>query len=146
MCGRFTLRTPARDIARAFDLREVADLRPRYNIAPSQPIAAVRLNPARERELVLLRWGLIPSCADDPKIGYRTINARAETVASKPAFRRAFAKRRCLVVADGFYEWKTTNGRKQPFFIHRKDDQPFAFAGLWEHSEANHFRPSCLRR
>ena len=133
MCGRFTLRTPAKDIAELFRLADVPDLRPRYNIAPTQPVAAVRLNKEANRELVMLHWGLIPFWADDPKVGYSTINARAETVATKPTFRQAFAKRRCLVVADGFYEWQKTNGRKQPFFIHMKDDQPFAFAGLWEH-------------
>ena len=81
----------------------------------------------------MLHWGLIPFWAEDPKVGYSTINARAETVATKPTFRQAFAKRRCLIVADGFYEWQKTNGRKQPFLIHMKDDRPFAFAGLWEH-------------
>jgi len=85
----------------------------------------------------MLHWGLIPFWADDPKVGYSTINARAETVATKPAFRQAFAKRRCLIVADGFYEWQKTNGRKQPFFIHMKDDRPFAFAGLWERWRKN---------
>jgi putative SOS response-associated peptidase YedK len=106
---------------------------PRYNIAPTQPVAAVRSDPKEgHRELVMLHWGLIPFWAEDPKVGYSTINARAETVATKPTFRQAFAKRRCLVVADGFYEWKKTDGRKQPYFIHMRDDQPFAFAGLWE--------------
>ena len=133
MCGRFTLRTPARDLAEIFRLADIPDLRPRYNIAPTQPVATVRSNPKDgHRELVMLHWGLIPFWADDPKVGYSTINARAETVATKPTFRQAFAKRRCLIVADGFYEWQKTNGRKQPFFIHMKDDRPFAFAGLWE--------------
>jgi putative SOS response-associated peptidase YedK len=91
------------------------------------------MNPNTEkRELSLLRWGLIPFWADDPKIGYSTINARAESVATKPSFREAFKKRRCLVVADGFYEWQKTDGRKQPYLIHLKDNSPFAFAGLWE--------------
>jgi putative SOS response-associated peptidase YedK len=121
-------------ISRGSDcLDELPDLPPRYNIAPSQDIAAVRISPKTEkRELALLHWGLIPFWADDPKVGYRTINARAETVATKPAFREAFCKRRCLVVADGFYEWKKTNGPKQPYFIHVKGGEPFAFAGLWE--------------
>jgi putative SOS response-associated peptidase YedK len=133
MCGRFTLRTPAKELAEIFRLADVPDLRPRYNIAPTQPVAAVRLVPKDgHRELVMLHWGLIPFWAEDPKVGYSTINARAETVATKPTFRQAFAKRRCLVVADGFYEWQKTDGRKQPFYIHIKDDQPFAFAGLWE--------------
>jgi putative SOS response-associated peptidase YedK len=133
MCGRFTLRTPAKDIAELFRLADIPDLSPRYNIAPTQPVAAVRSSPKdAHRELVMLHWGLIPFWADDTKVGYSTINARAETVATKPTFRQAFAKRRCLVVADGFYEWQKTDGRKQPFFIHMKDDQPFGFAGLWE--------------
>ncbi len=133
MCGRFTLRTPSKDLAEIFRLADIPDLRPRYNVAPTQPVATVRLNPNdAHRELVMLHWGLIPFWADDPKVGYSTINARAETVATKPTFRQAFAKRRCLVVADGFYEWQKTDGRKQPFFIHMKDDQPFGFAGLWE--------------
>jgi putative SOS response-associated peptidase YedK len=133
MCGRFTLRTPAKDFARLFALDDVPELQPRYNIAPTQTVAAVRLSPEREnRELVMLRWGLVPFWADDPKTGYRMINARAETVGTKPAFRQAFVKRRCLIVADGFYEWQKRNGSKQPFLIHRQDDRPFAFAGLWE--------------
>ena len=104
MCGRFTLRTPAQEIAQFFGVI-VPERQARYNIAPSQPVATIRLNPDRgKRELIMLRWGLVPFWADDPKIGYKMINARAETVAEKPAFRAAFAQRRCLVVADGFYE------------------------------------------
>lgn len=133
MCGRFTLRSRSEDIARLFDLDEVPKLAPRYNIAPTQSVPAVRLRPGGdERELVQLHWGLIPFWADDPKIGNRMINARAETVAKKPAYRAAFRRRRCLVVADGFYDWQKTNGTKRPWFIHREDDRPFAFAGLWE--------------
>ena len=132
MCGRFTLRTPARDIAEVFQLLRKPALVPRYNIAPTQPVAVVRLAEGHP-ELSMLHWGLIPFWAKDTKIGYSTINARAETVATKPAFRQAFAKRRCLIVADGFYEWQQTSGRKQPFYIFMKDDRPFAFAGLWEH-------------
>lgn len=132
MCGRFTLRTPASEIARLFDVT-VPDFQPRYNLAPSQAVAAVRLDPRREkREFAFLRWGLIPSWADDPKTGYRMINARAETVATKPSFRHAFRERRCLILADGFYEWQKTNDKKQPYFMRMKDDRPFAFAGLWE--------------
>jgi putative SOS response-associated peptidase YedK len=106
---------------------------PRFNVAPTQNVAVVRLDSKQQgRELPHLRWGLIPSWADDPSIGSRMINARAETVAEKPAFRHAFKAKRCLVVADGFYEWQRMDGRKQPYFIHLKDDRPFAFAGLWE--------------
>lgn len=137
MCGRFTLRTPAKAIATLFDLGEIPELRPRYNIAPSRPIAAVRQNRSRQREFAMLRWGLVPFWADDPKIGYRTINARAETVATKPSFRAAFRKRRCLVIADGYFEWKKRDGKKQPYFFHLNDDRPFAFAGLWEHWEGD---------
>jgi putative SOS response-associated peptidase YedK len=134
MCGRFTLTDPDADLAVQFNLPEIPDLRPRYNIAPTQPVAAVRV-PAKSsaREMVLLRWGLIPFWARDPKIGSQMINARSETVAEKPAFRAAFRRRRCLVVADGFYEWQKTDGTKQPFYIRLRDARPFAFAGLWEH-------------
>ncbi|MGH6960565.1 MAG: SOS response-associated peptidase, partial [Dongiaceae bacterium] len=104
-----------------------------YNAAPSQNLPVVRLDRDGRRELALLRWGLIPSWARDPAIGYRTINAKAETVAEKPAFRAAFRKRRCLVPADGFYEWQKIDGGKQPWRITLKDGAPFAFAGLWEH-------------
>ena len=109
MCGRYSLKAPREAIAEAFDLADVPQLLPRYNIAPTQPVPVVRLDPASgERGLALLQWGLIPSWADDPAIGNRLINARAETVAEKPAFRTAFKKRRCLVVADGFYEFMWT--------------------------------------
>lgn len=139
MCGRFTLKTPASLIAELFDVRidPGLELRPRYNIAPTQPVAAVRTSPtAGDRELVLLRWGLIPSWAADMKIGASLINARSETVASKPAFRQAFRKRRCLIPADGFYEWQKqaagAGGKKQPFCTTLRDGRPFALAGLWE--------------
>ena len=133
MCGRFTLRANASQIAKSFQVETGVDLPPRYNIAPTQDVAAVRLSKdGDQRELAMLRWGLIPSWAKDAKIGSRMINARAETVAEKPSFRSAFKKRRCLILTDGFYEWQKIDGNKQPFFIHRKDDEPFAFAGLWE--------------
>jgi putative SOS response-associated peptidase YedK len=136
MCGRYTLRARPETIAREFDLPEVPRLEPRFNIAPDQAVAVVRFDPSENaRRLDLLTWGLIPSWADDPGIGDRLINARAETVADKPAFRHPFRTRRCLVVADGFYEWQRQDGWKRPFFVHRRDDRPFAFAGLWEHWE-----------
>jgi putative SOS response-associated peptidase YedK len=136
MCGRFTLTDPDADLAVQFNLPEIPDLAPRYNIAPTQPVAAVRLNvESAAREMVLFHWGLIPFWAKDPGIGARMINARAETAAEKPAFRAAFKRRRCLVVADGFYEWQKQDGPKQPFFIYLHDRRPFAFAGLWEHWE-----------
>jgi putative SOS response-associated peptidase YedK len=132
MCGRFTLRAAASVIAEQFALFDALELEPRYNIAPSQPLAAVRLSPQGQRELAWLRWGLVPRWAKEPSIGNRLINARAETVAAKPAFRDAFRHRRCLVVADGFFEWQGSGRGKQPYFIHRRDDRPFAFAALWE--------------
>lgn len=133
MCGRFTLFEPAEELAQVFGLPGADLPRPRYNIAPSQPVAAVRLSPeGGERELALLRWGLVPSWAKDPSIGNRMINARAETVTEKPAFRSAFRSRRCLVPANGFYEWKRAQGRKQPYYVRMRDGRPFAMAGLWE--------------
>jgi putative SOS response-associated peptidase YedK len=135
MCGRFTLRAPASTVAEQFGLLDAEPLNPRFNIAPTQAVAAVRLategdEPARQ--LVWLKWGLVPSWAKDAKIGNSLINARAESVADKPAFRAAFRRRRCLVAADGFYEWRRTGGKKQPYFIRLAEDRPFAFAGLWE--------------
>ncbi|MFH1266247.1 MAG: SOS response-associated peptidase [Planctomycetota bacterium] len=135
MCGRFTLRAPASVVAAQFGLFEMPPFAPRFNVAPTQPVAVVRCafdEPKPRRELAWLRWGLIPSWAKDPAIGNRMINARAETAAEKPAYRAAFRQRRCLVVADGFYEWQRLGARKQPYFIRMRDDRPFAFAGLWE--------------
>lgn len=135
MCGRFTLTTPTQNLATLFDLERAPSLEPRYNIAPTQAVAVVRLTPAARREFTLMRWGLIPSWAKDPGIGNSLINARAETVAEKPSFRSAFKRRRCLIPADGFFEWQKLEKRKQPYFIGLKDYRPFAFAGLWEHWE-----------
>lgn len=133
MCGRFTLHTDPSILARLFGLDEEAYLEPRYNIAPSQPVAIVRLNRNAERELTHVLWGLVPSWAKDVSIGARMINARSETVAEKPSFRSAFRRRRCLVPADGFYEWQSRGKKKQPYYVTLNDDQPFAIAGLWEH-------------
>jgi len=147
MCGRYSLTTPVEGLRQLFEFPEQPNLGPRYNIAPTQEVAAVRTAPPADaergmadseagsagRHLVLLRWGLIPSWARDPAIGARMINARAETLAEKPAFRSAFRKRRCLILADGFYEWqKRGTGAKQPYRIACRDGAPFAFAGLWE--------------
>lgn len=107
-----------------------------FNIAPTQTVAAVRVAEGG-RELCQLRWGLVPHWADDPKIGNRMINARAESAATKPAYRDAFKSRRCLVVADGFYEWQKTGRRKQPFYIRLKDDGSFGFAAVWERWSKN---------
>ena len=135
MCGRFTLRTPAHRLAEAFGVDALPNLAPRYNIAPTQDVVAIR-HADDGRELTMLRWGLIPGWAKDPAIGARMINARAETVAEKPSFRAAFRQRRCLIAADGFYEWRTTaeapKAPKQPYYIRLESDAPFAIAGLWE--------------
>ncbi len=133
MCGRFTLRTRLDELLHFYSIKTQLEWEPRFNIAPSQSIAVVRNNPnSDERELTMLRWGLIPSWANDIRIGHRLINARAETLGSKPSFRMAFKSRRCLVLADGFYEWKKTGKNKQPYFIRMANDRPFVFAGLWE--------------
>ncbi len=136
MCGRFTLKTPVERLSEQFQFPKIIPLKPRYNIAPSQDVVVVRRMPDdRERKLAMLRWGLIPRWVKDPTRGSQPINAKAETAAEKPMFRDAFRRRRCLIPADGFYEWKQEGGRKQPVYICTKDRQPFAFAGLWEHWE-----------
>jgi putative SOS response-associated peptidase YedK len=133
MCGRYTLCAEPALVAGHFGVASVpAELKPRYNIAPSQPVPVVRRDHAGPRRLELLRWGLIPSWARGAAIGNRLINARAETLADKPAFRAAFRRRRCLIAADGFYEWKTLAAGKQPYWVGRRDRSLFAFAGLWE--------------
>ncbi|WP_427163010.1 SOS response-associated peptidase [Aliinostoc sp. HNIBRCY26] len=133
MCGRFTLTQSAQALADFFQIQEVPNLTAQYNIAPTQMVATVLYNPTdNKRQLQHLRWGLIPSWAKDPNIGAKLINARSETVAEKPSFRSAFKKRRCLVVADGFYEWQKQQSTKQPFYFRLGDGNPFAFAGLWE--------------
>lgn len=135
MCGRFTLKTPNPRLRDLFGLHDLPHFVPRFNIAPTQSIPAIRAMDAAVvlREAVMLRWGLIPFWAKDMAIGNTMINARAETVAEKPAFRQAFSKRRCLIPADGFFEWeKLANGRKQPWWIRMADEEPFAMAGLWE--------------
>lgn len=132
MCGRFTLRTNPQQLALKFAAEMPADLAPRYNVAPTQDVAAVRTAKDGSRQFCWLRWGLIPSWAKDATIGNRMINARAEGIATKPAFRTALRRRRCLVLADGYYEWKKSGKSKQPFYIRLPDGQPFALAGLWE--------------
>lgn len=137
MCGRFSQSQAAEAIARAFQVT-VPPLTPRYNVAPTQSVATVLQTPQqKDRQFKMLHWGLIPCWAKDPKMGAKLINARAETVAEKPAFRSAFRKRRCLVVADGFYEWQQQENtkQKQPYYFRLNDGHPFAFAGLWEHWE-----------
>jgi putative SOS response-associated peptidase YedK len=134
MCGRYTLKTPVERLSEKFQFPEIIPLKPRYNIAPSQSVAVVRQLPDdTDRTLAMLRWGLLPAWVKDPAKVQQPINAKAETAAEKPMFRDAFKRRRCLVPADGFYEWKQEGGRKQPVFIHMRDGEPFAIAGLWEH-------------
>ena len=138
MCGRYSQSQSAEIIAQAFQVDNVPTLKPRYNIAPTQSVPTVlQTSASTNRQFKMLHWGLIPSWAKDSKMGARLINARAETVAEKPAFRSAFKQRRCLVLADGFYEWQQQEDKKQkqPFYIRLSDERPFAFAGLWEHWE-----------
>jgi len=144
MCGRFTARLTWQQLHDLYNItapdigprQDELDLKPRYNVAPTQVMPVRRLNADGQREIAMLRWGVIPAWAKDEKIAYKTINARAETVATAPAFRAAFRKRRCLVPASGFYEWKKLeDGGKQPYLIQMRDGSPFSFAGLWERWE-----------
>jgi len=134
MCGRFTITLEAVELQQDLGIAAMpTDWQPRFNVAPTQPVAAVM--DASSRRAEWLRWGLIPSWAKDPTIASRLINARSETVAEKPSFRQAFNRRRCLILADGFYEWKRSASQKgpsQPYYFQRIDKKPFAFAGLWE--------------
>lgn len=136
MCGRFVLRAPAEELSSLLEvpIQFPLPLPPRYNIAPTQTIAAVRCSPQTgQREWVVLRWGLVPAWSRELDTGLSLINARAETVATKPFFRDAYRRRRCLIPASGFYEWKRTDKKtKQPYYFQRRDGQPFCFAGLWE--------------
>jgi putative SOS response-associated peptidase YedK len=137
MCGRFTLFEPDKILAREFGVSDFPPGSPRYNIAPSQLLTAVRTTPTGSgREIALLRWGLIPSWSKDPAIGNRLINARAETAREKPSFRNAFRRHRCLIPASGFYEWLRWEHGKQPYFVRMRDSHPFAFAGLWDRWES----------
>jgi putative SOS response-associated peptidase YedK len=132
MCERFALTASPAALATLFDLREISDFSLRYSVAPPQTVAAVRTAAAGGRELAFLRWGLIPSWATDSAIGANLINARADTVNEKAAFRSAFLRRRCLIPADGFLEWVKGGNRKQPYLVRRKDSATLALAGLWE--------------
>ena len=126
------LYSPSEAATALFGVSAPVEVQPRYNIAPTQFIAAIRNDENRERELVMLRWGLVPFWAKDPSIGNKMINARAETVAEKPAYRAAYRHRRCIVLADGFYEWRKEGDVKTPHFISLASGDPFALAGLWE--------------
>ncbi|MCX7173764.1 MAG: SOS response-associated peptidase [Proteobacteria bacterium] len=132
MCGRFALKAPPAELVTYFALDECEDFKPRFNIPPTVKIPAIRQTPEGRRVLNLLRWGLVPFWAKDLSIGNKLNNARGETVAEKPSFRSAFKARRCLVPASGFYEWKTENKIKQPYYISLKSGDPMAFAGIWE--------------
>jgi putative SOS response-associated peptidase YedK len=131
MCGRYVIKSPPAVIRALFGYPEQPNFPPRYNVAPTQPVPIVRLAEGK-RHFALMRWGFIPGWVKDPKGFSLLINARAESVLDKPAFRNAARRRRCLIPADGFYEWHEVGGRKQAFFVRRKDGHPFAFAGLWE--------------
>jgi putative SOS response-associated peptidase YedK len=132
MCGRFSLHTPEAEILQSFDVAPAVRLVPRYNITPSQEIPVVRVH-GNGRELALARWGLVPGWSKQARPKYSTINARVESVAGKPTYRAAFKHRRCLIPADGFYEWQQAGDKKVPHYIHMQDESVFAFAGLWEH-------------
>jgi putative SOS response-associated peptidase YedK len=133
MCGRFAFFSPHEAVQDLFGVDFPAAIEPRYNIAPSQFVVALRAGPTGVLEPAVFKWGLVPSWAKDPAIGNRMINARAETVHEKPSFRAAFRRRRCVVLADGFYEWRRQGDRKTPYFIAPEDRRPFGMAGLWEH-------------
>ncbi len=135
MCGRYALKTSVPEIARILGAESNAEFAPSYNVAPSRHVPVCRTSVEGKRELNLLRWGLVPHWAKEINDRYRMINARAETVADKPAFRAPFRQRRCLVPADGYFEWKAGPERKQPYFIHRNDDSPVFLAGLWDRWE-----------
>ena len=144
MCGRYAQRTDPKRLAKEFKVAEVPGVEPRYNIAPTQEVLAVRESPDG-REMTLYKWGLVPSWAKDASVGAKLINARSETVTEKPSFRDAFRRRRCVIPADGFYEWQRLEGKKQPFFFRTRDERPFGFAGLWERweGEGGHVINSC---
>jgi putative SOS response-associated peptidase YedK len=132
MCGRFAFYSPSEAAVALFGVSTSIAVEPRYNIAPTRYIAAIRDDEDKQRELVMLRWGLVPFWAKDASIGNRMINARAETVAEKPAYRAAYRHRRCVVLADGFYEWRREGDAKTPYYISLASGEPFALAGLWE--------------
>lgn len=136
MCGRYTLKSPIDVLVKEFGITgPVPEIQPSYNVAPGREVAAVTTGSDGGRHLETLKWGLVPSWAKDPGIGNRMINARSETAADKPSFRKPLKERRCLILADGFYEWRKLGNGKQPFYIRMEDGKPFAFAGLWERWE-----------
>ena len=136
MCGRFALARSPDEVTRLFDLDECADFTPRYNIAPTTDIPVIRRSPTNQNVLHLLRWGLVPHWSKDLTIGSRLINARSESLTEKPSFRSAFARRRCLIPADGFYEWDRQGSVKQPYYFADANGEMLAFGGLWESWQA----------
>jgi len=132
MCGRYSLHSSPHVVALQFGLAHAIEYEARYNVAPGSPVLAVRADASHARSGAWLRWGLIPSWARDPGIGNRLINARAETVVAKPSFRAAFQRRRCIIPANGYYEWTAAGGRRQPYYIRPNGDELFGFAGLYE--------------
>ena len=146
MCGRYLLKTALEELARIFGFIERPNLAPRYNIAPTLevPVIRQRREPAGQRSIAALRWGLVVPWADDPKAGPPLINARAESLLERPAFRGAIKKRRCLVPADGYYQWREGDASKQPYLVARRDRAPFAFAGVWERWGPRHAPAAAL--
>lgn len=132
MCGRFAFYSPREAVLAVFGVELPFEPEPRYNVAPTQTVVAIRAGAEGEPEGVVLRWGLVPFWARDPAIGNRLINARAESLAEKPSFRAAWRKRRCVILASGFYEWRRQGPGKTPYYIARPDERPIGFAGLWE--------------
>ena len=147
MCGRFVLNAPPSELITRFKLDECADFGAHYNIPPGTDIPVIRHSPEGKRVLHLLRWGLVPHRAKDPGIGAKLNNARGESVAEKPSFRDAFKRRRCLIPANGFYEWKAEGKAKQPYYISLKSGEPLAMGGLWESwkmPDGNILRTTCI--
>lgn len=134
MCGRFGFNIPKKQLAEHFQLDECIQYSRSFNIAPTQPVVSILEHPQSGKRVVrMLKWGLVPHWSKDPKTGYKTINARLETLAEKPTFRDSFKHRRCIIPASGFFEWKRDGKDKQPFWFHLQDERPLGFAGLWSH-------------
>jgi putative SOS response-associated peptidase YedK len=134
MCGRFTLDLPPEKLAEIFGLAELPRIEPRYNIAPTQQVAAIRtLADNEHRKIAMLKWGFIPSWTKDPSLGHKLINARSESIHEKRAFRQAIRYHRCIIPTSGFFEWEEKEGKKTPLYIRLKDGSPMCFAGIWDH-------------
>lgn len=137
MCGRFALTVSPENISKYFHVEDVTEEIHQYNIAPGQLIKSIIQTPNDKRKITSMKWGLIPSWTKDPSKGVKTINARAETVHTKPSFRNAIRYRRCIIPASGFYEWEKVEKRKVPYYIHLKSNEPIGFAGLWDKWKGN---------